>query len=527
MREEKDDFWNIAALLPRHKKASTNVSVGEISLPEVTEVHPPVPNSIQTAKQPDRAIPTSGGKICAAYTPKDNPLISEVRVFERKSHMHLFHGFKTMGALWQEKRGVPVPYVPFFSFVPQYEQLNRAQAAYYLYFREEVNSGNYPDVSQSYVLLYIFEILNLPDLIPPKIGILRLANLWAAYRKKMPMLDKNLIPWLADYGLLHGVPCPREILSPFLDEILAKAPMKEFYLGLGEDTGAGAIDALILLTSAYRYQNSRYAEGEHKALFEKHIRGAAATVLRHVFLDGGKERYQTVTRRFDAFTGALWAGTNRYEIEVTYYSLTKTDDLKILMTAVIKYAENKLRAYLSVKSRLSVACLPTLYREMIDVYFSHALPSPLKGKAESAARPEYETLYDPLTVGVSVGEAEAIEKSSWENTWLLIPESEKEEILAATCKPPTVEPATEEESSEDALISEEEKIFLSLLCAGRTDAARAHAKGCGSSYLSMGERINEAFCDRMGDVVLELFGEEYQIISDYEQEIREAIAPQT
>ena len=49
-----------------------------------------------------------------------------------------------------------------FAFVPQYEQLNAAQKAYYLYFREEANKGNYIEAGQSYVFLYIFEIPQFP-----------------------------------------------------------------------------------------------------------------------------------------------------------------------------------------------------------------------------------------------------------------------------------------------------------------------------------------------------------------------------
>ncbi|MBE6655390.1 MAG: hypothetical protein E7609_00770 [Ruminococcaceae bacterium] len=525
MFDRKDDFWDIAALLPKKTKSTATSSHGEISVPDITNARDVALSETREEREARalHATASDGESVKSDYAPADNPFITRVRVLARRSHMRLFHGFKSDGAAWQALRGTPCPYAPFFSFVPQYEQLNEAQKAYYLYFREEANSGNFLDAGQSYVLLYIFEILNLPEFIPPKIGILRLAKIWNAYRRSMPILDKNLIPWLADYGLLHGVGCPRDILSSFLDVILSKSNLKEFYLGF-EEGNNDTLDALILLTSQYRYENGRYATGEHAALFRTHIRQAASAVLRHVFLDGGKIKYQTVTKRFDAFAGALWAGASRYELEVTYYSVSGTDDLKILMTAAVKYAENKLRSYLSIKSRLSVSCLPDPIRGLLDAYFAKALPP--KQTQAPVTRPEYEIMYEPLSEGISLKDAKEIEQSSWENTWRLIPESEKEEIFSENPQEDRAPFASCPPSKEAIGLTETQRHFLRFLMEGKEDAARRFAKEAGESYLTLGEGINEYFADSLGDVVLELVGEDYSVVSDYEDEIRAAIDAQ-
>ena len=515
MRDKRDDFWDIAALLPK-KKNTVSSAYGEVTPVEIS-----VPG-VEKKETEDRKIPketvTEGEE--RVYTQGSNPFILRVRVIERKSHIHLFHAFKSEGALWLSERGKPTPYVPFFSFLPQYYQLNAAQRAYYLYFRDEANAGRYHEAGPSYVLLYIFEIINLPSLIDPKIGVLRLANVWAHYRDKIPALDKSMVAWFADYALLHNVPCPHDILRPFLDDILAKAPMKEFYLAVSEIPENTETDALLLLTSAYKYQNSRYA-AEHKSLFYTHIPKVAEAVLRHIFLDGGKSRYKTVTARRACYTGALWADSSRYELEVEYYSITGTDDLKILMTSVIKYAENKLRSHLAIKSRLAVPALPAEYRTLIDTYFSHALPVPAKAAKTEEARPAYEALYEPASVGISEETAASIERDSWENTWRLIPEEEKNEIFAPTVpvsEPPLADTTTESGLSEAALA------FLACLTDVGDAAARSYAKENGLSYLTLGEEINEYFSETLGDVVLLLDGDRFTPISDYENEIREALA---
>ncbi len=517
--DSKDSFWDIGDLLPK-KKHTTSSAYGEISLNGIVDEKKKV-DEAHAGKEELVLHKSVVAEAVLDYIPEDNILISRVRVLKRKSNMHLFHGFYTDGVLWQSYRGKPCPYVPYFSFVPQYEQLNTSQKEYYLYFRDEANAGRFLEAGQSYVLLYIFEIINLPQLIPPKIGVERLANVWAAYRKKLPMLDKSMIPWLADYALLHGVPCPRDVLSPFLHEILEKSNLKEFYLGLGEKSKADAVDAFLLLSSSYRYENSRYAQGENKALFSAHICRAVAQCLPLALSESKKVKFQTVTKRYDAFVGALWSGTERYALEVSYCSVTGTDELKILMTAVVKYTENRLRAHLSVKSRLAVSCLPDAYRSLLDAYFEKALPLPSHKTQKAEKHEEYLALYDAPTQVLSVAEAEKIEQSSWDNTWRLIPEEEKTEIFTLS------EPIPEENITpqEDAasFLSQEEKTFLSLLLQGRTADARNYAKACGREYMTMGERVNIAFSDRLGDVVLELLDDDYSVISDYENEIREAL----
>lgn len=527
MQEEKDDFWDIAALLPKKRKApATGVSYGEVETVEVTAPPPATPHA--ASDEARRLHPDSEGGVeeALAYTPSDNPFITHVRVLQRGSNMRLFHGFKSEGGAWLSLCGEPVPYVPYFSFLPQYYQLNAAQKAYYLYFRDEANKGNYLDAGQSYVMLYVFEILNLPEYISPKIGVLRLARLWAAYRKKFPMLDKGMVGWLSDYALVHGVSCPHEILAPFLDEILTKAPLKEFYLGVEADSSLTVTDALIALTSAYKYQNSRYAEGEHKELLTTHVRAAAAAVLRHVFLEGGRARYTPVTKHSDCYTGALWAGGHRLSLEVTYYSLTGTDDLKILMTAAVRYAENKIRTYLAVKSRLSVSCLPDDIKALIDAYFARALPDRVRAKQPAdQPPPEYEALYEPLSQGVSLAEAEDIENRSWENTWRLIPEEEREEILTASRRAEEAEEhSVPQEEEEKTCLSVDEAAFLRLLLAGDETGARAYVRERSLSYFTLGEHINEIFSDEIGDVVLELSGDVFLPIPDYEEEMREMLA---
>ena len=154
-------------------------------------------------------------------------------------------------------------FVPFTSYLPQYSQMSRNQLCYYLAFRDSVRAGVYPDfpgAGTAYILLYAYEILNLPEEIPPETGMRLLCGMWRHYRESDPRIDTFFGEWVADYSMIHDVPLS-PVIYPCLPQIVKKAQFKEFYL----DTFLGSDDAVALVTdifmegfSDYDYKTSRY-----------------------------------------------------------------------------------------------------------------------------------------------------------------------------------------------------------------------------------------------------------------------------
>ena len=58
--------------------------------------------------------------------------------------------------------------VAYFSYIPQYAQMSRSQLEFYFYFREKARVGEFIPCDVTYFWLFIYEIINLPDKIPPK-----------------------------------------------------------------------------------------------------------------------------------------------------------------------------------------------------------------------------------------------------------------------------------------------------------------------------------------------------------------------
>ncbi len=513
MPNEKDDFWDISSLIPPKKKQTAPVFSEQTDTAYVI-LH----DGEKDKREAERKISFLGAKqevFLNEYAPAWNPLLKSVRVHAYESNYRIFHVFKTDAEFYAKKKGREVPFVPFFSYVPQYTQMNGSQINYYLYFRDQANEGCYLKTTQAYLMLYFYEIINLPEYIDPQIGILRMANAWMAYRKAFPAIDKYLIAWLSDYALIHGLPCPNELLSDALPDILSVSHMKEFYLGMGNEFSLCLLDAVLSLASAYDFKNGRYSKGEHGNLFITHVRAAAKLVLEAVL----KEKtctatHQTVEKSYEAYVAALCAGEYKYRIEVSYCSISGTESLKTIMTAAVKYAENKVRAYLSIKSRLSVVGLPQTYKEMIDAYFARHLVRVTQKEAES--RPEYEVLYDAPSIGFSEDEAHKIESASWANTIRLIPEEEREELLISEKEAPQ----TDASVGGDAIsLSPREMLFLQILCDDGSESAKQYALKNGFLPEILCEHINEYFIDRMGDIVIETSEEGIFLLEDYETEV--------
>ncbi len=434
------------------------------------------------------------------YRP-DGVLLHRVQVFAWASGFHYFDQFATQAAEYATRVAPPeAQRVSFFSYFPQYVQMNRRQCAWYLHWREAARGGSYLDTDYAYILLYIFELINLAaeDGESARTHRDALASVWMAYRRTYPQLDRYMCEWLCDYCLIHELPAPLDILAPALDDIILGSRLKEFYLvsviipeaPTAESTASAAAPnaaetrhrrrnlatARILMRHCcqYDYHKSKFASGEHKELFDRTIPSAIAATL--PLLLGSEEhppvitmQDSTVTR--DAFTGALCSYQFKRKITVSYTSFSRSHDLRFLIGDMVKHVENTLRSWIGVRSKLSVMALPTPLREALDAYLAPLAPKKemVQPKKKEPVRPAYEALYDLPRKEISLADAAAIEASSWETTRILteafggraegemqtaVPEDESGDTSWQTPLPMTQTPPTTAESDATAAPSD-------------------------------------------------------------------------
>lgn len=486
-------------------------------------------------------------ELIASYKPQCS-LIEKVTVYRWLSDYNFYENFCRDADRLFASHGAMCPKVNFFSYIPQYNQMNREQLAYYLYWRECVRRGEYPDADLSYVLLYIYEIINLPQRITPPDGMEMLCRIWSAYRKAYPRIDKYLAEWVCDYGLINSLPPPDDCALPFLPDVVEYATLKEYYLKIPDSTASGSLmmaQTVAEYASVYRWRDSKFVKAgtpETYALYAKHIAGAVAFVMEQTAKKGEpmltEEHLRTVKISRDAFSGSLCAYNVKRRIDVEYLSFSRSHEFRDTVTDLVKYAENRVRGYLKIKSRLGGGSLPASYKALCDEYFDRELPKERRHSKPVDLAPEYEKLYDAPGSTLMPEHAAAIEAASWSTTEILVSDADAPD--AGT--PPVAETApTIAPEAAVVPVSEPEDGGQFNLYAGLLDALDETALRDLAAVFSGGgeferrcresrrfadaaaEAINEAAIAASGDIIIECADGAWAVIDDYREELSECL----
>ena len=372
------------------------------------------------AKNPPRETPET------VYRP-EHSLLREVRVYPWRTAYMYYEQFRVHALKLHPREGSECEEVDFFSYMPQYTQLTREQLHYYLWWRTNFRKGNCLHAAFSYLLLYLYEQINLSGKILPEEGQQNILRLWLSYRGEHPRLDVPVREWLCDYSLLHRLP-PPALPRALYGELLAGCRLKEFYVS-GWQGAEEEVLAILLFCNNYDYKKSKFYRADTAELYDRVLSGAVAVALAFLREKGnGIGRgagVSTITR--DAFAGAVCSYRLKRRIEVDYASFSHTHELRYIMTDVLKYAENAIRARISVKSRLTVYQISTELRRVLDAYLDRAIPQKAPTRCEKKAEPDYEKRYEIPVRPVSPERAAKIEAESWETTRKLVEAFGREE----------------------------------------------------------------------------------------------------
>ncbi len=567
--EELDRFWDIDALLPirrqpprSRKTDTTEITSNPKECPKVctTPAEPISTSDGEGRKKPTDAgvtvvhtvaaaqetrvhgyvSPTAEDEAKNAPTPEyeynpESALIRQVRVFRWKSKYQYYEEFLQTAELLREMKGKPCPRVPFFSYVPQYSQMNQAQLSWYLCLRDCIGNGAYPETDYSYLLLYVFEIINLADRMDVRIGQKILVDIWVHYRERYSQLDGYLPEWICDYSLIHRLSPPKNLSIELLTRIMQRCTLKEFYVdGCPED---GYVQALLAFCCNYDYRKSKFCTPEHRDLFDQTIKTVLRMVIDHMSREGklfSKSNMEDSRLQRDAFSGALCSYRIKRRLEIRFCSFSRSHELRFLIGDVVKYTENKLRAYLGVRSRLSIYALPNAVRNLIDACTAHLCPS-RKSEAKRSEEAEiaaYERLYDLPKKDFSLSDAEAIEQSSWDTTKRLVEafetDAEDDTKPAVTTMPsePTLPslqttPQPIEKNTDDSTdLTARLMPYAAFLQAAMAEDAKKQevaASELGKLLDAVAEEINELATDAIGDILLEEAEKGYCVIAEYKE----------
>jgi len=94
--------------------------------------------------------------------------------------------------------------VPFETFYPRYEYMNDQQLRTYFTWRAKVRQGQIDDTSLSYVLCYIYELINNIGALNAKEVIDKLFEIWEGFRVYNTKIDLYLAAWIKDYYVVNS-----------------------------------------------------------------------------------------------------------------------------------------------------------------------------------------------------------------------------------------------------------------------------------------------------------------------------------
>ena len=516
-KDEKDDFWDVEKLIPKKKKTIYPFSTKEKTVDFTVAGE----GERDTEKTKLTNMPTvSEDENSTAYT-LNSGLIRRVRIKRFVDKFDFYGNFRKAALVYYDFKTPKCDFVPFYSYMPQYSQFNLQQKNFYFYFRDCVRRGKYIKTDYSYLYLYVYEILNLPDKISPKEGLKLLISLWKGYRTELPNIDSNFSLWVQDYCLVYNLPCPIDEIKSFIFDVIGSSDFKEFYLSDIRTMGIDGINALLACLSDYDWRSGKYAGGENRELYARHLLGAMGALLTELWQNGEivSDKLESATISRSAFRNSLCTHEVKCRLEIEYIPLSKAQNLRNAVTGALRYTENKLRALLGVKSRLSIKELPDMYMDIIDFYFSDILK---KAEAEKrkAEMPEYEKLYDADDRGLSFEGADEIEKASWITTQRLVEDADEEFFEPLEEKIESTQEIKTESAPENTYgLSECEINYLYALKNSDREYALSCAEKAQMTEDALTDKINEAFSDGFGDVIIECIDGEYVIIEDYFEDL--------
>lgn len=518
-----DNYWDSLELLyVKDKKRPTSQSYVNTEAVEITD------NSKTTASPTliERKITVSPKKTdqyetVDEYVPTDS-LIRRVKISKRKGAEMFYEDFCRRALDMQNKKGDECQYVPLNMYSPTYTALNKQQMRYYLWWRENLKDGVALKTDSGYILLLCEEIINLGADGDTREGMKLLVFIWRSYYGKVSSMPFRLIDWICDYGLIHHIPPPKEAD----DMIAATLSLKEYFLYAPTEYPEIFTESLLKFCTSYDYTKSKFAVPDARGLYDRHVRGALTCAVRYFSTEGmlfSKLEYTNSKTERDSYVGILCSTKEKYRIECEYCSISCSGELRFLVGDIIKYCENKIRAHIGVKSKLSVYLISNELNEVLKKYFDTSLKEPIKQVKRKEEKQPYDILYDQPQKQLSLTDAKRIEKESWKTTESLVEAFAEEnndisvmQISPIACEIPPLSSEIKNAEKSDLRKALGSLIdFVDAIRSGNVPLQRDISVNIGKLPDALVDEVNEIAVEIYGDILIEDIEGRLSIIEDY------------
>ena len=449
--------------------------------------------------------------------------------------------------------------VGFMNYFPTYRNMTLHQLRSYFTIRKQLRLGKAPDVSLSYLFVYVYETLMRIGVNTAEEGYEILCALNEAYRETEPKLSRYLTPWIRDYVVYNN-------LSEHFPEVFAKEQEQDRVTEVLDRYAASDSQQLFDTICGLSKYDLRQA-----ALYKKYpteTTAATGLVLGRLHLIIEKQSHQHLrafyggshgSRSCSMFSNAVFYDPKPVRNVVINVSpahrfvcrggMWTRDEyvgadlsFKKKLGAILRETDRQLREMIGFKPKLSPskASESDDYRSLIEPVLSFWQTEERKRRAAEEAekrrisidysklgriRNDAEVVKDKLLDGMAIEE---------EAPAALAPEDKSPDLhhvdagLTRTNKPSNepsgaqtdlkVSPAAESQTTKTYTNAESrEHHFLRLFLSGAD--WKQYLRDIHTPEGVMVENINNEMMDTLGDIVLEDNGDGLHLIEDYREEI--------
>ena len=522
---EKDDFWNIERILPKTRKSNIENSVintADVSNSSLKGVSDGInikslfdsinqkksANSFEDAiiKERDYEYFKQSAVVNYAYSGIYNNSFTYPDSI-RQDALHYF-----------SKPHSSCEYVDYYSVRPSFSDLNSSQLDYYLYWRSEIYKGNYFHSSPSYALLFITEIINLPDKISASQGLELIINLWKYYFSEQEKYNRIILDVIFEYCIICNLPIPFEKLEKILmsfdkgtNHILYSLFVYDYLIVNNSAFSVTKLRFIFENVFGYTYKQSKYYLQD--SAFKHTIDKSFYDIL-YKFFNQHLDVIKTVINRRrcssvpikvirPAFVMFHMDTSIRRNIVYEYYSFDKNDSVFESLINIAKYLENKFRSFFGIRTRLYSEVLPVEIKSVIDNIFFTAYSKKTRTDVPLPSNQIHEKFE------IDIKSAQTIEENSWQTTKML---TEGIEIFEDITENPVAE---QTELSDE--FNEIEKGVLHLLISSKKEQASDLCRNSGVFLDSVVAAINEKSLNLIGDILVNVSN--HEVYEDYIEEI--------
>lgn len=263
-------------------------------------------------------------------------------------------------------------FISFQTYWPTYDQMQPRQLQWYLYWRQEVRSGRYPDTDLSYLFVYLYELIHGIGWTTPQQGYELMDQVWRAYRTRYPKLDMYVREWMYDLATVSGLDQPPaeplyklpRNLSPVLKELEWRRRFTAEPLDLTWEMLLHLIDYDVEKSRYYKDQGRK----ELRSYFPKIVvlvDGYLAKTKGFRLLELVMPNMKKVTRVL--FRSAVYAHElYGHAVTVSVLPISEHPPLRAYLTQLIRYTENKLRELTGFKGKLKGISLEPDVEQLIS-----------------------------------------------------------------------------------------------------------------------------------------------------------------